>query len=125
MNMHAYVVRLLEASGQTIVPGCIAEMTVKEGRYMATVKHIAPVKWVADRNGYFSPNGPPQATSGGTIKIKFTSEDINYDYYDFGNEETTWERIVRKSINEGKPVMNKAVKKNGIFYLKSEATELR
>jgi hypothetical protein len=120
-TMHAYVVRMLEASGQRIVPGCIATMTVKGGRFVASVNHAAPMLFTLGRDGQFSPAGPPLPTTGGSIRITFASDDLDYDYYKFGDGMTTWERLVRKSSKEGKPVVIKAVKKGDVYYLKNEA----
>jgi len=121
-TMHKYVVMALENSGQTIVPGCVAEMNIIGDRFLATVEHLSPQTYVTDRNYFLSPTGPPKGIPGGTIKIKYTSKDMNYEYYDSGNKMIISEQILRKSTKGQGDVLIEAVKKDGIYYLKSRST---
>jgi hypothetical protein len=115
--LHDWVVGKIESTGQDIVHGCVAALMEKEGRFYASVNYASPMLWSVGQGGTISPVGRRKPEPAGTISIKYTSDGIEYDFYDSGPDKTTWERMERKSA-DGRSTVSKAITKNGRYYLK-------
>lgn len=115
--LHDWVVRAIESTGQEIVPGCIAFLQEKEGRFFATVNYASRALWSVGQSGTISPVGRRKAETAGIIRINYVSDGIEYDFYDTGPDKITWERLERKS-SEGRSSLSKAITQDGRYYLK-------
>jgi len=115
-TMHSWVIEYFKTRlGYMAVPGYIA--TAEVGVDGLLKKAEVPKVIIFESSGR-PIETQPKAVTGGAIKLKYKSPDLYYDYLDFGNEKIIWERIVRWSA-DGNRITSKAIKKDGVYYLKT------